>query len=209
MLLVGLTGGIGVGKSLVTARLREKGAVVIDADEIAREVVAPGSKVLERLVERFGEKILDSKGHLDRKKLAEEAFGDQEALKDLNAITHPAIGAEIAKRIEEQRDTDRLVIVDAALLVESGREGFDKLVVVAARPQTQLERLVTYRRMDPQEAERRIASQAPLEDKIAKADIVIWNEGTIEELMRRVDEVWEQLSSEAKTYTRRDTRSED
>lgn len=206
MLVVGLTGGIAAGKSGVAARLAERGAVVIDADEIAREVVAPGSPVLERLAERFGDDIVAPGGALDREKLARRVFGDAEALKDLNAITHPAIGAEIARRIEEQRPTDNVVVVDAALLVEAGRGGFDKLIVVAARPETQIERLVTLRQMERDEAERRIESQAPLEEKMAKADIVIWNEGSMEELTAETDRVWERLRAEARRGSRADRR---
>ncbi len=201
MLLVGLTGGIAAGKSVVARRFQELGAVLIDADEIAREVVRPGSPVLERLVERFGEDIVDADGELDRKKLAGKVFGNPDALKDLNAITHPAIGAEIVRRIDEQRNTDNVVVVDAALLVETGRGGFDKLVVVAADPETQMKRLVTLRGMEPDEAKRRIDSQAPLEEKLAKADIVIWNEGSIQELEARVDEVWEELRSIARSQS--------
>jgi dephospho-CoA kinase len=199
MLLVGLTGGIAAGKTTVAGRLRERGAVVIDADEIAREVVEPGSPVLERLVERFGDEILAPDGSLDRQRLADKAFGDPESLKDLNAITHPAIGAEIARRIQAQRGTDNVVIVDAALLVETGRAGFDKLVVVAARPETQLQRVVDLRQMDRDEAERRIKAQAPLDEKVARADIVIWNEGTMEDLLAESDRVWEQLQAEARS----------
>ncbi len=197
MYVVGLTGGIASGKSLVASRLAELGAVLIDADVIAREVVEPGSPVLERLVERFGSHILGADGSLDRQKLAHEVFGNPRALSDLNAITHPAIGAEIARRLQDLRDTDAVVVLDAALLVETGRAGLDKLVVVAARPETQLKRLTELRQMDEAEARRRIESQAPLEEKIAKADVVIWNEGTVEELLAQVDRLWEELRAEA------------
>jgi dephospho-CoA kinase len=197
MLLVGLTGGIASGKSSVAKRLAEKGAVLIDADVIARQVVAPGSPVLKRIVERFGEDVLTPQGELDRAALGRKVFGDKKALADLNALTHPAIGAEIAKQIDRMRNTDAVVVVDAALLVEAGRSGFDKLVVVAARPEIQLERLVRFRGMSEEEARKRIDSQAPLEEKIAKADIVIWNEGSLEDLAAEVDRLWEELQSDA------------
>ncbi len=201
MYLVGLTGGIASGKSLVASRLAELGAVLIDADVVARQVVEPGSAVLDRLVERFGSHIIRGDGSLDRQKLADEVFGDPRALSDLNAITHPAIGAEIARQLQELRDTDAIVVLDAALLVETGRAGLDKLVVVAARPETQLKRLTELRQMDEAEARKRIESQAPLEEKIAKADVVIWNEGTVEELLAQVDRLWEELRAEAAKAT--------
>lgn len=199
MLLVGLTGGIASGKSTVASRLRELGAELIDADEIAREVVEPGTPTLRRLVERFGNDILDRDGKLDRQALARKVFGNPEALNDLNSITHPAIGAEIARRIQQHAKSDAVVVVDAALLVESGRGGFDKLVVVACRPEIQLDRLIRLRGMSREEAEKRISSQAPLGDKLAKADVVIWNEGSMEELYRTIDSVWAELVAEAQS----------
>jgi dephospho-CoA kinase len=193
VLLIGLTGGIGSGKSTVSALLAAKGAVVIDADAITRELQQPGTEVLAAMVERFGDGILAADGTLDRPAMADLAFNDPEALKDLNAIVHPAVGAEIARRLHEESDTDHLVVLDVPLLVESGRDDLAALVVVDLDPEVAIRRLVDQRGMREADARARIASQAPREERLAKADLVIDNSGSPEELAAQVDEVWPQL----------------
>ncbi len=193
MFLVGLTGGIASGKSTVSRLLGCHGAAVVDADVIAREVVEPGAPALAAIVERFGNGVLRSDGSLDRERLGAIAFSDPEANADLRAITHPEIGRVIGERMTALAGTDRVVILDAALLVETARGGLAMLIVVAADLDVQVERMMRDRALSRAEAEARIASQAPLADKLAAADLVVWNNGTIEELEARVDEVWAEV----------------
>lgn len=201
MYLVGLTGGIGSGKSTVAARLIERGAILIDADAIAREVVEPGTPGLSAVVERFGPEILDGEGNLDRDALGAIVFADSAARKDLEAITHPLIGAVMAERMAEHAATDKIVVLDVPLLVEGGRSDFSSMVLVATHPDTQVHRLVSLRGMSEDDARARIAAQAPLDDKLARADHVIWNEATLDELTERTDEVWAELQAEAMAAT--------
>jgi dephospho-CoA kinase len=195
VLAIGLTGGIGAGKSSVSRRLAERGAVVVDADLIAREVVEPGQPALAALVDRFGDEILDAEGRLDRPRLAAIAFADAEALADLNSITHPAVGAEIARRLAEEGDTDHIVILDIPLLVESGRDNVAGLLVVDCPPETAVERLVEQRGMDEADARRRMAAQAPRAERLARADFVIDNSGTLDQLESEVAKAWEWIRS--------------
>ena len=190
MLLIGLTGGIGSGKSSVSARLAERGARVIDADAIVREVQGPGTPVLAAMVERFGEAILQPDGSLDRQAVADLVFTDDAALADLNAIVHPAVAAEIARRLEEAAATDDVVILDVPLLVESGRDDLAALLVVDVDPELAIERLVEHRGFDEADARARIARQASREERVAKADRVIDNSGSLAELDRQVAEAW-------------------
>ena len=195
MLRVGLTGGIGSGKSEVTRMLAARGAVVIDADLVAREVVAPGTPGLERLVAEFGAEVLREDGSLDRARLGTIVFSDPERLAALNDIVHPLIGertAELAAQAE--RDGARVLVHDVPLLVESGlAPAYQFVVVVAADPATQLDRLVRLRGMSEQEARQRIAAQAPLADKLAVATHVITNDGPLQELGPQVDRLWDDL----------------
>jgi dephospho-CoA kinase len=193
VLLIGLTGGIGSGKSTVSSLLAAKGAVVIDADAITREVQQPGTEVLAAMVERFGDGILQPDGSLDRQAVADIVFNDPTALKDLNEIVHPAVGAEIARRLEEAKGTDQLVVLDVPLLVESGRDDLAALVVVDVDPEVAVARLVEHRRMRADDARARIANQVSREERLAKADVVIDNSGTLDELAARVDELWPRL----------------
>lgn len=189
--LVGLTGGIASGKSTVSARLRKRhGFPVVDADQVARAIVSPGQPALAEIASRFGDEVLRADGTLDRPALAAIVFNDEEARQALNAITHPRIAEEMARRIAAHTHVRGPVIVDSPLLVEMGHAAsYPTIVVVASTPETQHERLVRDRGMDAQEAWGRIRSQAPLEDKLAVATHVIWNEGSIAELEARVDEV--------------------
>lgn len=195
MILVGLTGGIGSGKSTVSRMLAERGAVIIDADAITRELQQPGQPVLAAMVERFGEGILNPDGTLNRAEMARIAFSDPEALADLNRIVHPAVGAETARRIAEQAGTDRIVVLDVPLLTERPRDGLAAVVVVDCPPEVALERLVTQRGMDPADARARMARQATREERLARADRVIDNSGDLASLERQVDDLWSWLQT--------------
>lgn len=198
MYLVGVTGGIGSGKSAVAARFLERGAALIDADVVARQVVLPGTKGWDDIVAHFGMGILDERGFVDRPKLGRIVFADPQQRRKLNSITHPRVAEEIAARLAALQRTDGLVILDVPLLVEAGIDrAYRAVVVVAAQPQTQLRRLIELRGMDPVEARQRIDAQAPLEDKLALATHVIWNEGSLDELRDRADEVFDELSAAA------------
>jgi dephospho-CoA kinase len=195
VLLIGLTGGIGSGKSTVSALLAAKGAVIIDADAITRELQQPGTDVFAAMVERFGPGIVAADGTLDRAAVADVVFNDAAALKDLTGIVHPAVGVEIARRLEEARDTDQLVVLDVPLLVESGRDDLAALVVVDVDPEIAVSRLVERRGMREADARARMANQVPREERLAKADLVIDNSGTPADLAAQVDELWPKLLS--------------
>ncbi|MFC4059980.1 dephospho-CoA kinase [Planomonospora corallina] len=197
MLKVGLTGGIGSGKSEVSRRLSDRGAVVIDADKIAREVVEPGTEGLARVVGFFGGEVLRPDGTLDRERLGSIVFSDSEKLAALNAIVHPLVGARVAE-LQEQADPGAIVVYDVPLLVENKLAPmYDVVVVVDASDRTRLARLTGVRGMSEQDARARIAAQVGREDRLAVADIVIPNEGSLEDLDARVDEVWAELSARA------------
>jgi dephospho-CoA kinase len=193
MLLVGLTGGIASGKSTVSAMLAERGAEVIDADHIARQVVMPGMPAWCKIREHFGPGVLFGDGSIDRQALADLVFADKAKLTVLNEITHPEIFARIADRLEEFHGREVIVVLDAALLVETGlADGVDVLLVVHSPREIQVERLAA-KGMGERDAASRIAAQLEPEKRLAKADIVIDNSGSLEELGRRVDQVWEEL----------------
>lgn len=197
MLLVGLTGGIGSGKSTVSALLAERGAVIVDADRIARELQAPGSPLLDRMVDRFGAHIVRADGSLDRAAVAAVVFGESDtaraALADLNAITHPAIQTEIRRQISAQACRDHIVVLDFPLLTENPRDDLAATIVVDIDPETAVDRLVTYRGMDENDARNRIASQVSRAERLARATHVIDNTGNIEELRSQVDDLWAAL----------------
>jgi len=195
MILVGLTGGIGSGKSTVSQLLAARGAVILDADEIVREVQRPGSPVLVALSERFGADVLAPDGSLDRATVAARVFSDPDALKDLNAIVHPAVGAEMNRRILEQRSTDNVVILDIPLLTENPREGLQGRIVVDVPVETQVERLVQFRGFDEADARARIARQATREQRLSAADFVVDNSGDASALEPQIDRLWEWLRS--------------
>lgn len=190
MILIGLTGGIGSGKSTVSALLAEKGAVIIDADAITRQLQQPGQPLLQELADRFGSGILTPSGELDRPALAAVAFGDAEALKDLNKIVHPAVAKEMDRQMNEVRNTDKVVILDIPLLAENPRKGLCGVIVVDVPVDLAVHRLVTYRSMSEADARSRIEKQASREKRLEIADQVIDNSGDMESLAQRVDEVW-------------------
>ncbi|AKA03365.1 dephospho-CoA kinase [Streptomyces noursei ZPM] len=193
MVKVGLTGGIGAGKSAVSRLLASYGAVIVDADKIAREVVEPGTPGLAAVVAEFGADVLTSDGTLDRPKLGALVFSDPEKLRALNAIVHPLVGARSAE-IEASAGTDAVVVHDVPLLTENGLAPlYDLVVVVDATPETQVDRLVRLRGMTPDEAAQRMAAQASRKERLAVADLVIDNDGPLEALEPQVREVWERL----------------
>lgn len=196
MQLIGLTGGIASGKSTIASRLASHGAVVVDADRIAREVVEPGRPALAAIAERFGPAVIAADGSLDRPALGAIVFADEEARLALNAITHPAVLAESTARFAaaEAADPDAIVVYDVPLLVESANEYPFELVVVAhADAATRADRLVRLRGMDRAEAERRIGAQASDEQRLAVADVVVDTGGTLEHTHDQVDALWERL----------------
>jgi dephospho-CoA kinase len=191
---VGLTGGVGSGKSTVSAMLAELGAVVIDADLLAREVVAPGSEGLAAVVEAFGPTVLTATGELDRPALGAVVFADEAARRRLEAIIHPLVRARGAE-LEAAAPAEAVVVHDIPLLAETGQaDAFDAVVVVDVPVEVQLERMVRLRGMSPQEAQSRVAAQATREQRRAVATYVIDNTGTLEDLRDRVAEVFEALS---------------
>ncbi|WP_432950077.1 dephospho-CoA kinase [Kribbella sp. CA-253562] len=195
MLRVGLTGGIGSGKSSVSQRLAERGAVVIDSDVLAREVVARGTDGLAEVVAAFGDGVLTADGELDRPAVGKLVFGDEVARRKLEAVIHPRVRARAAE-IERAAPGDAVVVHDIPLLVETGQaDKFDLVLVVDVPVEVQVERLTTQRGMAEDEARRRIASQATREDRLAAADVVIDNAGTLDDLDRRIDAVWAELTA--------------
>jgi dephospho-CoA kinase len=187
MIVVGLTGGIGSGKSTVSALLRDRGAVIVDADLIARQVVEPGGPAYQPVVDRFGPAILDEAGRLDRAALADVVFRDPDALKALESITHPAIQAEMARQMVAAGDG--VVILDIPLLKER-REHMQGIIVVDAPENVTVARLVEYRGFDAEDARRRIDAQISRAQRRALADVVIDNSGDEAQLQAEVDRIW-------------------
>lgn len=202
MLRVGLTGGIGSGKSEVARRLAAHGAVIIDADVAAREVVVPGSRGLAQIAAVFGDSVIGPNGSLNRERLGEIVFGDPSLRARLNAIVHPLVrewmGAAERTAVEAAQQPP-VVVHDVPLLAESrGKGGFDAVIVVDAPPEVQVERLVTQRGMTPDQARARMAAQASREQRLEIADIVISNSGSLADLDHRVAEVWSDLEHRVK-----------
>lgn len=198
MYLIALTGGIAAGKSTVTRRFAELGAVTIDADQLAREAVAPGSAGLDAIRHRFGDRVIGADGSLDRPALGAIVFADEQARLDLNGITHPAVKDLLAEKLAAVRaeDADAVVVYDIPLLAETGgRRGgqFEFVIVVESPAEQRIERLVTLRGMAHDEAERRIGSQASDEERRALADVVIDSGGTLDQTLAQVDDVWQRI----------------
>ncbi|UOQ61047.1 dephospho-CoA kinase [Leucobacter rhizosphaerae] len=200
MTLIGLTGGIASGKSTIGARLGALGAVRIDADQLARDAVAPGSPGLGRVAERFGDTVLLPDGGLDRAALGATVFADAAALANLNAIVHPEVRRLSELRIAEARaaDPDAVIVYEIPLLVETDRQGEWDLVVVADAPAEQrIERMVRLRGMSEEDARRRVANQASDAERRAVADVIIDTSGTQAETEAQVDALWDRVSRRA------------
>ena len=191
MILIGLTGGIGSGKSTVSSLLAKRGAVIIDADAITRELQQPGEPLLAVLAERFGTHIIATDGSLIREELRNIAFSDPDALKDLNKIVHPAVAKEMDRRMEEVRDTGKVVILDIPLLAENPRKGLSGIVVVDVPVEVQVSRLAEFRGMKEEDARAIIAKQASREDRAKIADKVIDNSSDLKFLSSQVDAVFD------------------
>jgi dephospho-CoA kinase len=190
-MIIGLTGGIATGKSTVSNMLRERGAAIVDADRVAREVVEPGEPALQEIVNRFGSEILNEDGTLNRKKLGGIVFADPARRKELEAITHPAIRARMRERMAAlaSEDPDRLIVADIPLLFEGGlQRQYECVLLVYVPREIQKERLMKRDGLTEAEAEKRLAAQMDIEEKKRLADYVIDNRGTLEETSRQVDE---------------------
>lgn len=197
MLLVGLTGGIGSGKSTVARFLGEHGAVIVDADVFARDAVRAGSDAFEAVVRRFGDEVVGPDGELDRPKLASIVFADRAALADLEAIVHPEVRRMIADRIQAELDTDHVVVLVNPLLIEMGaHRDCDVVVVISADPETQVARTVA-RGMDEADVRARLAAQLPIEERARAADVLLDNEDTLERLEAEVAVLWASLAARA------------
>ncbi|QYH36158.1 dephospho-CoA kinase [Salinibacterium sp. M195] len=195
MHLIALTGGIASGKSTVAHRWQERGAVIVDADALAREVVAPGSPALDQIVQRFGPEMLHGDGALNRQALGAVIFGDDDARRALNGITHPAIGRLAQARFDDAagEDANAIVVYDIPLLVETAQslDRFALVATVEAAPEVRIQRLIDHRSMTRDEAEGRIASQATSAQRRAVADFVIDTDGTLGDTQQRADDVWD------------------
>jgi dephospho-CoA kinase len=198
MLLVGLTGGIGSGKSTVAELLAERGAVVLDADDLARRAVALGTEGFDRVVETFGREILGPDRDIDRAKLAEVVFTDPARLRELEAIVHPEVARLFAEAIEPHRDSDRVIVYAVPLLAERGlTEEFDVVVVVVADVDRRIERLMRDRGMTADEVRARVAAQLSDEERARVADVLLDNDGETERLIPQVNRLWTDLAKRA------------
>jgi len=192
-MIVGLTGGIATGKSLVSAEIKRLGATVIDADVIAREIVEPGKPAYNEIIEAFGEKILNPDATLNRKALGDIVFCNKEALAILNRITHPRIRQRIREEIARAGD-DELIVVDIALLIEMGfKDEVDSIIVVYADEERQIERVLRRNGLTREEARQRLSCQIPVKEKLGYADYVIENNGNIESAVEQAREVFRAL----------------
>lgn len=200
--VLGITGNIATGKSTVVKMLRGLGAQHIDADLVYRDLVGPGQRLLKRLVEHFGEGIIADDGSLDRKVLGEIVFSDPEKLKELDALTHPAVIEETDRRVDEIRSG--VIIIDAVKLIESGHsEVCDEVWLITAPEETRVYRVMDRNNVPELEARRRVAAQPPLVPKIAAADIVIDNSGTIDDLREQVLDAWHAMVERHASRSRR------
>lgn len=197
MLLVGLTGGIGSGKSTVGRMLAHRGASVLDADAFARDAIALGTPGFDRVVDLFGPEVIGPDGDLDRGRIASEVFADAERRRALEAIVHPEVRRLVAEGVSAHAGTSDVVVLNSPLLIETGSDrDCEVVVVVSARPETQIARSVA-RGMDEGDARARLAAQLPLADKVERADVVLDNEGTLDALEEQVARLWDDLSERA------------
>jgi len=195
MILIGLTGGIGSGKSEVARLLTERGAEIIDADLIVRELQQPGAEVYEKMIELFGSEVVATDKSLDRTAIAKKVFTDESLLKTLNQLVHPIVRRVMNERVESFRDTDKVVILDIPLLVENPREGLDGVLVVDLDAEIAVKRLVEQRNMSADDARARIAKQATREQRLAIADHVIDNSGDRNALTQKIEIAWSWIKS--------------
>lgn len=195
MILIGLTGGIGSGKSEVARLLTARGAELIDADLIVRELQQPGAEVYEKMVELFGQEVVGADRALDRAAIAKKVFTDESLLKTLNQLIHPIVRRVMNERVESFRSSDKVVVLDIPLLVENPREGLDGVLVVDLDAELAVKRLVEQRNMNADDARARIAKQATREQRLAIANHVIDNSGDRDELSRKVDLAWSWIKS--------------
>ncbi len=187
---IGLTGGIGSGKSTVSAGLVKRGAVLVDADAIVRDLQKPGKPAFKKMVERWGEKIITNEGELDRQAVADIVFKDAEELAALNEIVHPLVREEIANQREKYIKGNAPIILDIPLLIESGYENLSGIIVVDLHTEEAVERLVKYRGFSREDALNRISSQVDREERLSKADLVIDNNGDLDSLENEIDKAW-------------------
>ena len=195
MRLIGLTGGIGSGKSSVSAALQRRGAVIIDADAIVRELQSPGTVVFDEMVERFGPGIVAADGTLDRAAVAGIVFSDADALADLGMIVHPRVHDEIERRVAAESETDHVVVLDIPLLDRSGWPGLAGTIVVDLDPEEAIRRLIAHRGFDETDARNRIANQATRDERLELADFVVDNGGDLDDLEREVDRAWDWIAT--------------
>lgn len=196
MLIIGLTGGVASGKSLVSEIWRKEGAYIIDADKIARDLVKPYSVSWNKIVNVFGIEIVQEDGNINRKKLASIIFSDPEKREDLNKILHPLIKEEIQKRIDEirKKNPQAIVVIDAPLLIERGEyHEVDKVVVITSNENNQIERIKLRNGLQKEEAKKIIESQLPLSEKLKVADFVINNDGSIEDVKKKAIEIFKEI----------------
>ena len=199
MLLVGLTGGIGSGKSTVARLLERRGAVVIDADHLAREAVARGTTGFDRVVDAFGRGVLKPDGNLDRVRLAAIIFSDPERRAALEAIVHPEVARLFGERVEELRDSGRVVVYVSPLLVELGlAPAFDVVVIVTASPHLRVSRVASDRDLSPEDVRARMAAQATDEQRMEVADVLVDNDGSLADLEPQIDRLWSDLEERAR-----------
>jgi dephospho-CoA kinase len=197
VLLVGLTGGIGAGKSTVAQMLADRGAVIVDADDLARRAVDPGTPGLAAVVEAFGPDVLTTNGRLDRARLASLVFADEEARQTLESIVHPEVARLFAEEAARYRDTDTVLIYVVPLLAENNLQGmFDVVVVITAERAARVARLAAAREMNPDDIGGRMDAQLPDEERERVAHMVIPNDGSMEELQGKVDDLWAQLQAQ-------------
>ena len=195
MILIGLTGGIGSGKSEVARLLTERGAEIIDADLIVRELQQPGAEIYEKMIELFGSEVVATDKSLDRTAIAKKVFTDESLLKTLNQLVHPVVKRVMNERVESFRDTEKVVILDIPLLVENPREGLDGVLVVDLDAEIAVKRLVEQRNMSAEDARARIAKQATREQRLAIANHVIDNSGDRNALSQKIEIAWSWIKS--------------